>query len=160
VARLIREGALGPYGLYEALDYTPERLAQGQDRGVVRSYMAHHQGMAFVALANLLLGNPIQRRLRAEPAVRAAELLLQERLPEGPAELPVPEEEPIATEPHEEAVSRRLTTAATVAPRTHLLSNGRYSVLLTNAGSGYSAWNGIEVTRWRPDTTRDAWGQY
>jgi cyclic beta-1,2-glucan synthetase len=163
VARLARAGGLGPFGLYEAIDYTPERVPlQGRDGVVVRSYMAHHQGMAFVALVNLLLGGPMPRRLRAEPSVRAAELLLQERVPDAPVEVanPAEEEERVAGETHGEAVSRRLTTAATAAPRTHLLSNGRYSVLLTNAGSGYSRWNDVEVTRWRADTTRDSWGQF
>jgi cyclic beta-1,2-glucan synthetase len=159
--RLAGVGGLGTYGLYEAIDYTPDRLPQGQSSAIVRSYMAHHQGMVFVALVNVLLGNVVPRRLRAEAAVRAAELLLQERLPEAPIDAPIRQvEEPVMAEPHPEAVSRRLTTAATAAPRTHLLSNGRYSVLLTNAGSGYSAWNGLEVTRWRSDTTRDSYGQY
>src|SRR3984957_18002086 len=46
------------------------------------------------------------------------------------------------------------------APRTHLLSNGNYSVMLTAAGSGYSRWRDISVTRWREDPTCDPWGSY
>lgn len=45
-------------------------------------------------------------------------------------------------------------------PDTALLSNGRYSVLLTEAGSGYGSWRGLDVTRWREDGTRDCWGQF
>jgi cyclic beta-1,2-glucan synthetase len=45
-------------------------------------------------------------------------------------------------------------------PEVCLLSNGRYSVMLTGSGSGYSALNGMDITRWREDATRDCWGQY
>ena len=79
--RLAAEGGLGPYGFYEAIDYTPSRLAKGERLIVVRSYMAHHQGMSLVALANTLLDEPMPRRFHAEPMVRAVDLLLQERIP-------------------------------------------------------------------------------
>src|SRR5205085_8335351 len=80
-AALTAEGGEGPFGFYEALDYTPERVPSGQRCAVIRSYMAHHQGMGFLALANTLLGEPFIRRLHAEPMVRATDLLLQERVP-------------------------------------------------------------------------------
>jgi cyclic beta-1,2-glucan synthetase len=156
-------GAEGPHGFYEAIDFTPARLAKGERYHVVRSYMAHHQGMGFVALANCLLGDVMPRRLRAEPRVRAAELLLQERVPfDAPLvdvatdKEAVPQIVPGTAYP----VSRRITTPHTPGPRTHLLSNGRYSVLLTNAGAGYSVCNGLAVTRWREDRTADATGQF
>ena len=55
---------------------------------------------------------------------------------------------------------RRYTTAHSRVPRTHLLSNGRYSVMVTAAGSGYSRWHDIAITRWREDVTCDGWGAY
>ncbi len=51
-------------------------------------------------------------------------------------------------------------TAHTRTPKTQLLSNGRYSVMLTNAGGGYSQWGTEEITRWRSDVTRDPWGTF
>jgi cyclic beta-1,2-glucan synthetase len=54
----------------------------------------------------------------------------------------------------------RYTSAHSPAPRTHLLSNGRYSVMVTAAGSGYSRWHDVAVTRWREDVTCDRWGAY
>src|ERR1700722_6485069 len=60
----------------------------------------------------------------------------------------------------EPAVVRRLHNPHAASPSTHLLSNGRYSVMLTAAGSGYSRWGAHAVTRWREDTTRDDWGSY
>jgi cyclic beta-1,2-glucan synthetase len=56
--------------------------------------------------------------------------------------------------------SRRFNTAHHASPRTHLLSNGNYSVMLTAAGSGYSHWRDIAITRWREDPTCDAFGSY
>ena len=74
-------GAEGAYGFYESLDFTPERVPKGQRYVVIPSYMAHHQGMALVALANCVLGDIMPHRLHAAPMVRATELLLQERVP-------------------------------------------------------------------------------
>ena len=90
--RLAREGQLAEYGFYEAVDYTAARLPRGKDSVTVRSYMTHHQGMTFLSLAYLLLGQPMQRRFGAVPAVRATELLLQERVPRTPAIYPHPAE--------------------------------------------------------------------
>ncbi len=157
------EGGEGPYGFYEAIDYTADRLPPGQRLQVIQSYMAHHQGMALLAVANRLLNDPMPRRLMAEPAAHAAELLLQERVP---AEAPLIDAHTteemirIATDGGPVPVSRRLTTADTPRPRTLLLSNGTYSVMVTNSGSGSSSCRGLDVTRWRADRTADDWGQY
>ncbi|MEO8716885.1 MAG: glucoamylase family protein, partial [Burkholderiales bacterium] len=76
-ARLAAVGALGRYGYYEALDYTPARLPEGSDVAIVRAYMAHHQGMTIVAIANGLFDGVMRARFHAEPSVQATELLLQ-----------------------------------------------------------------------------------
>src|ERR671930_1160750 len=78
---LAREGGSDGYGYFEAIDYTPERRPKNQRAGIVRSFMAHHQGMSLVALDNFLNGNLMQQRFHDEPIVSAAELLLQEKLP-------------------------------------------------------------------------------
>jgi cyclic beta-1,2-glucan synthetase len=161
--RLAAEGVAGRYGFYESVDYTRNRLPEGKRCLVVRCFMAHHQGMTLVALTNTLLGDPMQRRFHAEPMVRATELLLQERLPALVRPLPTQDE---GLPPHAAGteggtqVSRRLTTWQTPRPRTHLISNGDYATLLTNAGGGFSKCKGLAVTRWREDTTRDCWGQF
>ena len=86
--RLAAEGQLGAYGFYEAIDYTPARLPRGQESVTVRSFMVHHQGMAFLSLAYLLLDRPMQRRFASDPAFRATDLLLQERVPKDAEHLP------------------------------------------------------------------------
>jgi cyclic beta-1,2-glucan synthetase len=160
---LAAEKAEGPYGFYEAVDYTQDRLREKRRSAVVRSYMAHHQGMALTALANCLLGEPMPRRFHAEPMVRATELLLQERVP---ASAPVLQPHGDEAEPppliRESLLpmSRRLTTPDTPYPRIHLLSNRQYSVMVTNAGAGYSVCRDLDVSRWREDRTCDGWGQF
>jgi len=156
-------GALGVFGFYEAIDYTSERVPQGERFAVVRSYMAHHQGMSLVALANALLDEPMTRRFHSDPMVKAVDLLLQERVPRD-APVSEPSESTRVTnngtrEGGIPLLSRRLTTPNTPVPRTHLLSNSQYHVMVTNAGSGYSECRGLDVTRWRADPTLDAMGQ-
>ena len=165
--RLAEEGAEGMYGMYEALDYTAERVPRGERRVIVRSYMAHHQGMSLVALTNTLLADVMPRRFHAEPMVRAIELLLQERIPNDPpiietAEAKGQPEAPSTEAPPETAapMSRRLTSPDTPVPRTNLFSNSTYHVMITNAGSGYSKFRNLDVTRWRPDPTQEVWGQF
>jgi cyclic beta-1,2-glucan synthetase len=161
--RLAGIGGRGRYGFYEALDFTPSRLPEGQTVAVVRAYMAHHQGMTVVAIANALFDGVMRTRFHAEPIVQATELLLQERTPRDVAVAHPRAEEVGASatvDDFEPAVVRRLHNPHAASPSTHLLSNGRYSVMLTAAGSGYSRWGEHAVTRWREDTTRDDWGSY
>ena len=161
--RLGSAGAGGRFGFYEALDYTPARVPEGQQVAVVRAFMAHHQGMSIASIANALLGGRIRTFFHAEPAIQATELLLQERTPGkvAVAHLRVDENRNAGRlRDAEPAVARRLLSANDPTPATHLLSNGRYAVMLTAAGSGYSRWNDLAVTRWREDATRDDWGSY
>ena len=162
-ARLAAIGARGRYGFYEALDYTPTRLPEGKDVAIVRAFMAHHQGMTVVAIANGLLDGAMRARFHAEPMVQATELLLQERTPRDVA-LAHPRAEEVATAATvrelELPAVRRLRSAHSATPQVHLLSNGRYAVMLTGAGSGYSRWGDLAITRWREDVTRDDWGSY
>ena len=162
-ARLRSAGAAGQYGFREALDYTPRRLPEGASVAIVKSYMAHHQGMALVALGNVLNGDTMVERFHADPMIEATELLLQERMPRDVlVARPRAEEVKSAADVRElvPPVPRRFTTPHDPIPRTHLLSNGRYAVMVTAAGSGYSRWRDVAVTRWREDVTRDAWGSY
>jgi len=162
-AELAGVGAQGRYGFYEALDYTRTRLPKGKDVAIVRAYMAHHQGMTVVAIANALFDGKMRARFHAEPIVQATELLLQERTPRDIAMAhPRAEEVRTAATVRELGLPavRRVRTTHSATPQVHLLSNGRYAVMLTGAGSGYSRWRDLAITRWREDVTRDDWGAY
>jgi cyclic beta-1,2-glucan synthetase len=161
--RLVAAGAGGRYGFYEALDYTPIRLPEDKTVVIVRAFMAHHQGMTIVAIADALLDGAMRARFHAEPIVQATELLLQERVSRDVmVARPWAAETKSAARVRELAPpgGRHLATAHSTTPATHLLSNGRYTVMLTAAGSGFSRWRGLAVTRWREDTTCDDWGSY
>ena len=161
--RLAAMGARGRYGFYEALDFTRTRLPADAEVALVRNFMAHHQGMTIVAIANTLHDGQMRTRFHREPIIQACELLLQERLPRDVAVVVPRAEEVKASDSEARTMAptvRRVAGATGSAPLTHLLSNGRYAVMLTAAGSGYSRWRDVAVTRWREDATRDDWGSF
>ncbi|HEU0231344.1 MAG TPA: glucoamylase family protein, partial [Burkholderiaceae bacterium] len=151
-----------PHGFYEAVDYTPARLPRGKSMAVVKSFMAHHQGMGFLSLASVLLDQPMQRRFMANPLFQSAILLLQERIPRATVSYVniVETSDARLAASLQELPVRVLDRARTRRPEVQLLSNGRYHVMLTNSGGGSSVWRDLAVTRWREDPTRDHWGVF
>ncbi len=160
--KLAAAGLAGKFGFYEAIDYTPTRVPRGQMGAVVQSFMAHHQGMSLLALAYLLLDRPMQKRFESDLPFQATLLLLQERIPQvtmiPPYTVQLSALQPSSTD---HALSlRSFTTPNTPIPEVQLLSNGRYHVMVTNAGGGYSRWKDLAVTRWREDSTSDSGGTF
>ncbi|HPH46059.1 MAG TPA: glucoamylase family protein, partial [Chryseolinea sp.] len=153
------KGFEGRYGFYEAVDYTPVRLSRGQHFAVIQTFMAHHQGMSLLSLSYVLHDKPMQKRFESDTQFQTALLLLQEQVPKStgfysssdvenvPRVLPAAE-------------IRIIQTAHTPIPEIQLLSNGRYHVMITNAGGGYSRWRDIAINRWREDSTCDDWGTF
>ncbi|HWT44430.1 MAG TPA: hypothetical protein VN085_00635, partial [Vicinamibacterales bacterium] len=124
--------------------------------------MAHHQGMTLLSVAHLLLAGPMQKRFGSDLLFKATLLLLQERIPRSAA---------LYSHPAELSAMRGITNVAdapirviaspdTPLPEVQLLSNGRYHVMVTNAGGGSSRWKDLAVTRWREDSTCDNWGTF
>jgi len=157
---LHEKGFEGKYGFYEAIDYTSSRLQTGQSNAVVYSYMAHHQGMSLLSLAYLLLDKPMQKLFEAEPQFKATLLLLQERIPKSTAFYAHTTEIADINYVASGSETRIINTPNTLIPEVQLLSNGRYHVMITNSGAGYSRWKDIAVTRWREDGTCDNWGTF
>ncbi|HEX9794066.1 MAG TPA: glucoamylase family protein [Planctomycetota bacterium] len=156
-------GAVGSYGLYEALDFTPERVPRGREFALVRTYMAHHQGMILAAVDNFLNGKIHVRRFHASSLVQTSELLLHEQLPVGISRdlhseppddsLPVPAQAWRAQGPWK-------PVAGAEFPQTHLLSNGRMSTSLSDRGSGWLRWKGLALTRWVADPVHGGHGMW
>ena len=160
--RLSGEGFEGRYGMLEAIDYTPSRLPRGQAFAVIQSYMVHHQGMGFLSLAYLLRERPMQRRFAADPLFQATMLLLHERIPKASASYAnTTELSDIRTSAGEQSMPMRIFNRTdSRIPEIQLLSNGRYHVMISNAGGSSSRWKDLAVTRWRADSTRDNWGTF
>lgn len=161
--RLQEEGGLGKWGFYDAVDYSPDRVPPGKRNIIVRCYMSHHQGMSLIAVGNLLFSGRTRELFQSHPLARSTELLLQEKMP-----LTMPRVQPHADEvavvelpkSEDELVSRHSSGVETPTPRTHLLANGQYSVMLSSTGGGYSQCRDVLLTRWRSDATQDHWGQF
>ncbi len=161
---IVGRDGLGPYGFYEAIDFSTTRVEEGEQAAWVKAFFAHHHGMSLLALAQVLVGQQMQRRFLSNPDFHAASLLLQERIPKTS----------VLMYPHarEAQVLHRLTsneTAPTMRsftnpnaaiPQVHLLSNGRYHVMVSTAGSGYSRCNDLAITRWSEDPTFESNGVY
>ncbi|MDD2229635.1 MAG: glucoamylase family protein, partial [Candidatus Cloacimonetes bacterium] len=149
--RLAAEGFEARYGFYEAIDYTRSRLPRGQKHTVIRSFMAHHQGMSLLSLAYLLLDRPMQKRFEADSKFQAIMLLLQEKVPKATAfyARTTSLEEHHLTSSELAPPIRVFTNPNTAKLEVQLLSNGRYHLMVTNAGASYSRWNDLDITRWR-----------
>jgi cyclic beta-1,2-glucan synthetase len=160
---LEKMGLRGNKGFYESVDYSRESR-EGKHGAIVHAYMAHHQGMSFLSMANALFDSRMRKRFHSDLRVRSIESLLYEGIPplKIVSYLSTTEERPpsrLIAMPVE-SVGARASTEKTPIPKTHLFSNGSYALMVTNSGGGYSRWREQDITRWRADVTRDHWGSY
>jgi len=154
-------GLDGPMGFYESIDFSRESKRDGSPGVVIYAYMAHHQGMTLVAIDNVLHHGAMQRRFHSDPRIRAVESLLFERIPIT---------KPARGEAHTRLAVAHVTAGEeardvtfskeTPVPKVHLYGNGRYALMVSNSGAGYSRWNQFDLTRWRSDPALDEWGSY
>lgn len=162
---LEKQGMRGEFGFYEAVDYTRERLSSDEDCHIVQSFLSHHQGMSLIAINNALNLEIMQHRFHSDPWVRSTSLLLHERFPDAPARIVTQHVDAGLSETDTEftrvSKGERFTTPHTRFPRTRILSNGRYTVMLDNAGNGCSLIDrDIALTRWREDGVAGQSGVY
>jgi len=161
--RMEKMGMFGKYGFFEAVDFTPERVPYGSDFGVVQSYMAHHLGMSLLAVDNVLNDNIMQKRFHANVNVKAAEELLEERIPTRVIITKDNKEEVLPLEPIEanfEEVVRNIDDIRLDEPQVHVLSNGRFSTVITDSGLGYSKLLDNNITRFRYDAINGNYGMF
>ena len=160
--RLKVAGMEGEYGFYEAADYTPKRTVN-QKIAIVKSYMAHHQGMSLLAIDNFLNSNVMQKRFHANAEVKSARLLLQEKIPVNIIFLKEDKEKVLPIESvkvEEKEYIQKYHEPDPKQPKSHILTNGDYSVFLTDRGTGFSRNKEIAITRWREDSTLDGYGMF
>lgn len=154
---------LSDYGYYESIDFSRQQGPHGERGVIIYAYMAHHQGMSLISVNDVLNNQVMPRRFHSDPRIAGVESLLYENIPMNPAiakgyrkEIPVPRLIPFPTVP----IMGLVDTPHTITPKINLLSNSQYSIMVTNAGGGYSRWKDIDITRWRADTTCDSLGSY
>lgn len=149
-------GLEGQWGYYEAIDFTPSRLMKGALHHIVKSFMAHHQGMCMAALNNFFNENILRERFHGDPLMRSAELLLQEKIPDKVLYTKeFKDDSPIhskRTDQPDGMAVRSFGLPKLILPNVHILSNGLYSVMITDGGSGYSMNGDMAVTRWSADS--------
>ena len=163
LVELTKYKMFGAYGFYEALDFTSDRLPLDEKSAVVGEYMAHHQGMIMMALANYFCDDIMVKRMHSDPRIRSVELLLQEQISHAaPLRNPAAEDVKGVRRLQEvpENISPWQVPVQTSIPQMHLLSNGSYKVMISNMGGGYSAWRDVDLTRWQPDGVLDSWGTW
>lgn len=163
ISLLQDEGLNGPYGFYEAADYTKERLPFEKKRVVIKSFMAHHVGMSLLSLDNFINNNIMQERFFRDREMNAAKLLLQEKIPDNLIFTKEIKEKiaPFKGLGYKEIYPmRKFDKPDPILPNVHILSNGSYSVMITDKGTGFSKNKLISVTRWRPDSTIDKYGMF
>ena len=140
-----RCGALGRFGFFEAVDFTPARCRE-QDGEIVRCFMAHHQGMSVLAAANALCDGVMNRLFFLDPAMAGHRLLLQERLPDSGVvlrrELSRAPEKPPRDPDSRWAIQG---DAEDWDERRCLLSGGLYELLLSRSGNSHGAFRGFSL---------------
>ncbi|MCW5635876.1 MAG: hypothetical protein KIT17_21240 [Rubrivivax sp.] len=162
--RLEALGARSRRGFIEALDFTPERRPEPTRVALVETTMAHHQGMVLVALAVALLDGLPRRWGMADRRLAAVACLLQERVPREVARVPRAD---LDAAPRDHAAAAAAAAdgewhapGGVALPPTQLLSNGRHAVALRPNGAGWSRFGGADISRWRDDALRDAFGSF
>lgn len=163
IKTLRKEGLEGAYGFYEAADYTPERLEPQTDKTIIKSFMAHHQGMSLLAINNYLNDDTMQHRFGKDPHVKSARLLLQEKVPlnviftkDSKGKI----HNSKTTTYSDKGSFRRFTEPNATLPKVQVLSNGKYFVGLTDKGTGYSRTREVAISRWRNDPVIDQYGTF
>ena len=157
----VREGLEGAYGFYEAVDYTRNRMPNEESKAIIKCFMIHHQGMSLMALDNVLFDNILQKRFHNLPKVKATELLLQEKISKR---IVYDREHKFNVSDtsmgKQKIIVRKYTSATTEWPETHLISNGSYSLMISNSGAGYALRDRTMVYRWKEDVTKDNTGMF
>ncbi|EDS78569.1 319-kDA protein [Clostridium botulinum C str. Eklund] len=161
INRLIDDGLEGRYGLYEAIDYTTDRLPRNVKSGIVKCFMVHHEGMSLMSLDNVLNDNIFRKRFHNNPKVKSTEVLLEEKVP-NKIVYERQQQFEISENNHEKThiIARGYKTSKTSIPKIQLMSNGSYSSMITASGSGYGKRDDMTIYRWKKDNTLDLGGMF
>lgn len=149
--QLEKLGMYNKYGFYESIDYTPTRLRKNETKAIVKTYMAHHQGLILLSINDLMNNNIVQKRFVQNPEIEAVDILLQERMPEN---IIITKEEKEKVEKikyidYENATQREITKINTKLNNVNVIGNDKYTIIMDQKGNGYSKYNNILINRYK-----------
>lgn len=151
IKRLEQEGVMGKYGMYESIDYTMARVGYGRKNEVVRTFMAHHQGLILLSINNLFHHNILQERFSNNSEIKAVDILLQERIPENTVTTKEKKEKPekVKYQDYENYTERVFTKIEDEIPRWNAIANEDYTIVMNQKGESYSKYRDIYVNRFK-----------
>ena len=152
INELKKVGAFGEYGFYEAVDYTLNRLKKGEKYAVVKTYMAHHQGLILNSINNVLNQDIIQKRFNNNPEIEAVNILLEERMP---VDLIITKEKKETPEKFKNYgdigyIERIIDKPERLDLKYNVISNSDYKIVINDFGEGYSQYKDIIVNKYKP----------
>ena len=149
--QLEKQGMYQKYGFYEAIDYTPTRLKKGQEYALVKTYMAHHQGLILLSINNLFHQNILQKRFMKNPQIQAVDILLQEKMPENVI-ITKEEKEKIEKMKYVDDQSytqKEITKPISRLPQINVLASQNYKIVTNGKGQGYSKYKDLLINRYK-----------
>ena len=148
---LEKEDMRGKYGLYESIDYTPNRVPYGKKSVPVKTYMAHHQALILLSIDNLINNNILQKRFMNNPEIRTIDILLQENMPENVIITKERKEkiDKIKYVGYNSYTEKIYTKINEKLNNYNLISNGEYSTIIDEKGNGFSKYKDIQVNRFK-----------
>ena len=152
IRKLEKFGMYGKYGFYEAIDYTPSRVKKGKKFEIVKTYMAHHQGLILLSIDNLVKSNILQKRFSNNPEIEAIDILFQERMPDNVIITKEKKEhvEKLKYVDYDYYFEKIFTKKSENINEYNLISNGDYSILIDKNGNGYSKYKDNIINRFKP----------
>ena len=144
-------GMRGKYGLYESLDFTPERVEKGEVATPVKTFMAHHQSLILLSIDNLFNQNILQKRFMENPEMKAVSILLQERMPEKAIITKENKEkiEKLKYKDYEDYIQETYDKIDERLVRGNVISNEEYVIAMNQKGNGFSKYKDIYVNRFK-----------
>ncbi len=152
IKRLEQYGALGKFGLYESIDFTPERVEKGKTASVVKTYMAHHQGLILLSINNLYNNLILSKRFLQNPEIEAVSILLQETMPEKSIVTKENKEkvEKLKYKDYENYTQNTYKKIDERLIRGNVISNEDYVIAMNQKGEGVSKYKNIYINRFKP----------
>ena len=149
---LEKQGMYDQFGFYESIDFTPERVEKGKTASVVKTYMAHHQGLILLSINNLLNHKILVKRFMQNPEIEAVSILLQETMPERSIITKEKKEkvEKLKYKDYENYVQTTYQKQEEKIERGNVISNENYVVAMNQKGQGISKYKDFYINRFKP----------